>query len=332
MHYQLERVQAPPVGIYSQVFCAYRQATVDRGRHSFFFTRKLPSDDFFFFIFYNLLSKPRMTSSTRSKKGGNQARPRPEKVRGGRVSKRNNKAPHRRVSLQENQSSTQEVRRNPLNKRTTPEIISSSEDDAYEHAGTDQDCSEGSGSPTDQDTPTRLALARRREAKGKHWEKITSRRLPGAKAVVVRPHNTPSSRLPSSSAIRSSPCFGRNPVATGLYSLSPATDPSLPPPSGPNRRFLSIDPLSSLGDMESSCVDTPRVRKNTVTGAERQLLDRARESILDYTLFRDPFPSALEFTGFIHRAWTESEASHDLRVEPSAESLNNVSIGRTKSI
>ena len=67
-------------------------------------------------------------------------------------------------------------------------------------------------------------------------------------------------------------------------------------------------------------------------GVERQLLDRARESILDYTLFWDPFPSALEFTGFIHSAWTDSEAWHDLRIEPSAESLNNASTRQTKSI
>ena len=116
------------------------------------------------------------------------------------------------------------------------------------------------------------------------------------------------------------------------FSLSPATDPSLPPPSAANPRFLSIEPLSSLGDMETSCVDTSRIRKNTVTGAERQLLDRAGESILDYTLFRDLIPSALEFTGFIHSAWTDSEAWHDLRIEPSTESLNNASTRLTKSI
>ena len=67
-------------------------------------------------------------------------------------------------------------------------------------------------------------------------------------------------------------------------------------------------------------------------GAERQLLDCAHESILDYTLFRDPFPSALEFTGFIHSAWTDSEAWYDFRIEPSAESFNIASTRQTKSI
>lgn len=279
-----------------------------------------------------------MTSSTNEvisggerRKGRNRARPRPEKVKGGRVSKRQNKTTHRRVSLQEIRGSTENIHQNFQNKRASSEIISSSEDDAYENAGTDQDCSEGSGSPTDQDTPTRLALARRREAKGKLREKITSRRLANAKDLVKTTHNTPSSRF-SSSVARSSPCVRRIQATAESFSLSPATDPSLPPPSVANPRFLSIEPLSSLGDMETSCGDTPRVRKNTATGAERQLLDRARESILDYTLFRDPFPSALEFTGFIHSAWTDSEAWHDQGIEPSAHSLNNASTRLTKSI
>ena len=274
-----------------------------------------------------------MTSSTNEiklggerKKGGNRARPQPERVRGGRVSKRQNKTTHRRVSLQEVQGSTENVRQNVQNRRASPESISSSEDNAYEHSGTNQDCSEGSGSPTNQDTPTRLALARRREAKGKHREKITSSRLANAKDLVRTTHNTPRSHF-SSSVVRSSPCVRRTPATADFFSLSPATD-SLAPPSAANPRFLSIEPLSSLGDVETSCIDTPRVRKNTVTGAERQLLDRARESILDYTLFRDPFPTALEFTGFIHSAWTDSDVWHDLRIEPSTESLNNVSTAR----
>src|SRR5947209_16600232 len=132
--------------------------------------------------------------------------------------------------------------------------------------------------------------------------------MPCARALVVRQHSTSSSRFSSCSARCSLPCSGRNTVAPTPYSLFPATDPSLPPPSGPNRGFLSIEPLFSLGDMESSCVKTLCIRKNTVTRAERQLLDRARESILDYTLFQDLLPSALEFTRFIHSAWMDSEA------------------------
>ena len=121
-----------------------------------------------------------MTSSTsgiipdgKRRKGGNQARPQPKKVKGGRVSKQRNKSPHRWVSLQEIQNSPNNVRRNIQLKGSTLEIVTSSEDNAYEHVGTDQDCSEGSGSPTDQDTPTRLALAKRRKTKGKQREKIT---------------------------------------------------------------------------------------------------------------------------------------------------------------
>ena len=281
-----------------------------------------------------------MTSSTsgiipdgKRRKGGNRARSRAKKVKGGRVSKQRNKSPHRRVSLQEIQNSPNNVRRNIQLKDSTPEIITSSEDDAYEHVGTDQDCSEGSGSPTDQDTPTRLALAKRRETKGKQRKKITTRRLESAKSLARTKNNTPSFRF-SSSVTRSSPCAEREQANARRYSPSPATESSLPLPSTGNPRFLSIEPLSSHGDTETSCtgVDTPRIRKNTVTGAERQLLDLARELILDFTLFRDPFPSALEFTGFIHSAWTDSEAWHDLKIEPSAESLNNVSTCPTESV
>ena len=78
---------------------------------------------------------------------------------------------HRRESLQDIQSLIENVRQGAQNECASPEVMSSSEDDAYEHTGTDQDCSEGSGAPTDQDTPTRLALAKRREAKGKHKDK-----------------------------------------------------------------------------------------------------------------------------------------------------------------
>ena len=176
-------------------------------------------------------------------------------------------------------------------------------------------------------------LRNEREAKGKHREKISSRHLASAKDLAKTARNTPSSHF-SSSIASSSPCGRRTTATARSFLLSPATDLSLPPPgpSATNPRFLSIEPLSSLGDVETSCADTPRVRKNTVIRAERQLLDRARESILDYTLFRDPFPSALEFTGFIHSAWTDLEAWHDLRIEPSAESLNNASTRQTKSI
>ena len=180
------------------------------------------------------------------------------------------------------------------NKHACPEVMSLSEDDAYEHTRTDQDCSKGLGSLTDQDTPTRLALAKRREAKGTHREKITSRHLASAKDLVRTARNTPSSHF-SSSIASSLPC-GRCTTATARsFLLSPATNLSLPPPkpSATNPRFLSIEPLSSLGDVETSCANTPRVRKSTVIRAECQLLDRACESILDYTFSGIHSPSAL---------------------------------------
>jgi len=277
-----------------------------------------------------------MTSSTSSRtrnlpdgkkgsKGGNRARPRPEKVRSGRVSKHQERATHRRVSIPEVQVSTNDVDQEPQRGRGDAEIISSSEDDAYEHAGTDQDCSEGSGSPTDKDTPTRLALERRREAKGKNREKITSRRMMSPRDLVRKTYYTPSKHV-SSSVGRSSPCVGRTPAAI-RRSPSLATSSSFPLPSAVNTRFLSIEPPSSLGDLPDA--GTPRVRKNTVSGGERQLLDRARDLVLDYTLFQNPFPSAHDLTEFIHSAWVDSQEWHKLKIDPTAESLNNVSTGVT---
>ena len=52
------------------------------------------------------------------------------------------------------------------------------EDDSYDHVGTDGDCSEESGSATEQDTPTRIALERRQESRRGIRSKNTSRPLP----------------------------------------------------------------------------------------------------------------------------------------------------------
>ena len=281
-----------------------------------------------------------MTSSTsgiipdrKQRKGGNWAHPRPKKVKGGRVSKQWNKSPHRRVSLQEIQNSPNNVCRIIQLKDSTLEIVTSSEDDTYEHVRTDQDRNEGSGSPTDQDTPTRLALAKRRETKGKQREKITTCRLESAKSLARTTNHTPSFRF-SSLVTCSWSCTEREQANARRYSPSPATKSFLPLLSTGNPWFRSIEPLSSHRDTETSCmgVDTPRIRKNTVTGAERQLLDLAVEMILDFTLFWDMFPSALKFTGFIHSPWTDSEAWHDLKIEPSTESLNNVSTCPTEFV
>ena len=139
-------------------------------------------------------STKEFVSDGKQKKGGNRARPRPEKVRGSRVSKRH-KTTHRRESWQEIQSLIKNDGQDALYTSASPEVMSSSEGDSYEHTGTDQDCSEGSGSPTDQDTPTRLALAKRREVEGKQREKITSYHLASAKDLARTARNTPSSRF-----------------------------------------------------------------------------------------------------------------------------------------
>jgi len=64
------------------------------------------------------------------------------------------------------------------------------EDDPYDHVGTDGDCSEESGSATEKDTPTRIALERRQESRREIRSKITSRPLPRPKDLV-----RPSSQL-----------------------------------------------------------------------------------------------------------------------------------------
>ena len=160
------------------------------------------------------------------KKGGNGARPSPEKVRRSRVSKWH-KTTHCRESLKEIQSSINNVCQDAQNEHSSPEVMSSSEDDTYEHTGTDQDCCEGSGSPTDQDTPTRLALAKRRGAKGKHRDKKASHYLARVKDLARREQKTPSSRFLSSIA-SSSPCSRRTTATPRSFLLSPATEQSLP--------------------------------------------------------------------------------------------------------
>jgi len=140
-----------------------------------------------------------MTSSTSSKtsrvpdgtrrkesKGGNRARPQPvEKVRSGRVNKHHHKASPGRGSTPEVPKAAKDVRQEPQ-QEFPPCEISDGEDDPYEDAGTDKDCSEGSGSATEEDTPTRLALERRKEAKKKRRAKITTRRLESPRDSIIR--------------------------------------------------------------------------------------------------------------------------------------------------
>jgi len=66
-----------------------------------------------------------------------------------------------------------------------------------------------------------------------------------------------------------------------------------------------------------------------VTGGERILLDFARDLVLDYTLFWNPFPSASDLTGDIHQGWELSQEHHGFGMEPSGASLNNVRMEKT---
>ena len=95
------------------------------------------------------------------------------------MSKRH-KTTHSQVSLVEIQSLIENVHQHAQTERASPEVMSSSVYNVHEHTGTYQDCSEGSGSPTNQDIPTHLSLAKRREARGNQREQITSRYLASA--------------------------------------------------------------------------------------------------------------------------------------------------------
>ena len=230
---------------------------------------------------------------------------------------------------------TEDDRQEPQLESPTYESISSGEDDAYENAGTDQDCSERSGSATDKDTPTRLALERRKEAKKKSRAKITSRRLESPKASIRTVPYAPKTHL-SSSVGRSSPCAGRTPAVVRRRSpstggSSPSVGPRSPVPS--NAQLPSTEKSPSPGETGTGCPAGAGVgRKNLVTGLERQLLDVARELVLDYTLFRHPFPSAPDLTAVIHQAWVDSQEWHEFSIEPSEESLTNVSTKKTMNV
>jgi hypothetical protein len=278
-------------------------------------------------IFYPLpafSSPPEMTNSTSSptRSGGknrNRARPRPEgQVRSGRVSKHRIASSHRRVSTSPVRDQTEKVRQEPQPEPAPAEVISSSEDDDYNNAGTDIDASEKSGSPTDKDTPTRVAI---RRSKGNNRQNITSRRLASPRNLVRKTPNNPSIHL-SSSIGRSSPTAGRAPTTLTPRSRSPASTTSLPLPS--DTRFTSIGDLTSE-DEPGPDADDPRDRRNKAIGRQRRLLDHARELIADYTLFTLPFPSAQDLTELIHLAWQDTQAWFKSSIEPTGESLANVS-------
>jgi hypothetical protein len=265
-------------------------------------------------------STPSQMEGTRSgEKGRNRARPRPEgQVRSGRVSKHRIASSHRRVSTSPIRDQTKKVRQEPQPEPPPAEVISSSEDDDYNNAGTEKDASEESGSPTDKDTPTRVAI---RGSKGKNRQNITSRRLATPKNLVRKSPNAPSIHL-SSSIGRSSPPAGRAPTVLTPRSRSPASTTSLQLPS--DTRFTSIGDVTSE-DEPGPDVDNSRSRRNMAIGRQRLLLDHARELIADYTLFNLPFPSARDLTEIIHLAWQDSQAWHKYNTEPSGENLANVS-------
>ena len=180
----------------------------------------------------SISSKTSHVSDRRQKKKskvGNRTHAQPaEKVRSGRVSKRHHKAASSQASTPENLNTTTDVRQETQNEFSSYENISSDEGDAYEDAGTDKDCSEGSGSATEKDTPTRLALERRKEAKKKRRDKIALRRI-GSPRNTLRPIPSAPSSHRSSSIGRSSPCDRRTPsINRPRYS---SARPSSPPPS-----------------------------------------------------------------------------------------------------
>ena len=268
-------------------------------------------------------------------KGGNRARPRPaEKVLNGRVNKRHQKASSSRISMSEVAEPTENVQRKPDDELSIHEAIGSGVDDAYEDAGTDRDCSEASGSATEKDTPTRLALERRKEAKKKSRAKITLRRLDSPRGSVRTAPYTPSTHR-SSSVARSSPCVGRASAVDGRSSSSTRHNSLAPIDDRPPRSDEgSDDEGTDSGDGSTVGPDGERVRGRgcNVSGGERILLDVARLNILDYTLFRNPFPSAQELTSVIHLAWGASQEFHEFRVEPSGESLYQVSMEKALNV
>jgi len=286
-----------------------------------------------------------MTSSTSSKtgrvpdrtpkgksKGGNRARARPvEKVRNGRVKKRQHNTSSSRVGSPEIPESTDDVQKNSRYEPPPQEIISSGEDhDDYEEAGTDKDCSEASGSATEKDTPTRAALERRKEAKKASRAKITSHRLGSSKDSFRTAPDTPSTQIASSIG-RSSPCVRRIQAVERRH--SPSARPRSSPPTD-DRLHQTAEEPESESDSATAGTNGERVRGRgcMVAGEERIVLDVARDDLLDFTLFGNPFPSAQELTSLIHHAWRNSENFHEVRVDASGESLEQVSRGKTLNI
>ena len=133
-------------------------------------------------------------------------------------------------------------------------------------------------------------------------------RTPAAhrRIIRVRPYSPPT--FPSSSVGQySSPLGIRSATASGVRSLSPVEDPDTP--------RHGIWPA-----IES--------RRNTVTGPERAILERAMTLMLRCTLFDDPLPNAVTLTSQVYILWGKAldEISDAGNIEPSEESVKQVSL------
>jgi hypothetical protein len=182
------------------------------------------------------------------------------------------------------------------------------EDHAYQEASTDGNSTEESGSGTEKDTPTRIAVERRRHARSELRAKIMTQPL-------VRSGDYSTSGPSSSSHLSSS--IG---LCTPLLSL---------PSEMTFTEASSSGAVTTAPPPVNKCWANPPSRRNMMTGRERVLLEAARVQVLRFTLFTDPFPSATTLTSYIHTAWEETEKQFLTNIEVSPESLGQVSGGKT---
>jgi len=131
---------------------------------------------------------------------------------------------------------------------------------------------------------------------------------PAARRRIIpgRPYSPPTF-LSSSVGRYSSPLGPRSTTASGVRSSSPVGDPGTP-------RHGRIWP-----EIES--------RRNTVTGPEGAILERAMALMLRCTLFDDPLPNAVSLTSQVYIVWGKAldQISDAGNIEPSEESVKQVS-------
>ena len=139
-------------------------------------------------------------------------------------------------------------------------------------------------------------------------EVVLANRTPAAHRRVIRGRLYSPPTFPSSSLGQySSPLGIRSAIASGVRSSSPVGDPDTP--------RHGIWPA-----IES--------RRNTVTGPERAILERAMTLMLRCTLFHDPLPNAVTLTSQVYILWGKAldEISDAGNIEPSEESVKQVSL------